>query len=234
VPDIAKTLLSLSAAFMCTAVGVLAIVATRDMEAARTQAAGVVTKLNLELDEAHRLTLEAGLTAMEARKASAKESKYLDQWNKQIAGTFDRSNELLSSLRRTSDRTAESERQITLAATQTLQATTETVKAAQATIEDLGEDAQQLQNLEIGANEIIADPKILEAIGSFAMMGDNFAVISTDLREVVHGYVHPSKKKLGFWGTVYAGATVVHKFSPPLFDVKSGNIHLAGTMSTSH
>ena len=65
------------AAFMCTAVGVLAIVATRDMEAARTQAAGVVTKLNLELDEAHRLTLEAGLTAREARLARMSYAHYL-------------------------------------------------------------------------------------------------------------------------------------------------------------
>jgi type I site-specific restriction endonuclease len=40
---------------------------------------------------------------------------------------------------------------------------------------------------------------------------------ATDLQEEVHKLTHPTKKKLGFWGTIWAGAQVIHKLSPPLF-----------------
>lgn len=202
---------------MCTAVGVLAIVATRDMEAARTQAAGVVTKLNLELDELHRLTLEAGLTAMEARKASAKEVAYLDQANGDLGhaiGNFDR---VLISLKRTVDETGSNQARLVQSATATFDAATETIQSAKATVEDLGETAQQLQSLEVDANEIVADPNIPKMIAGFATTSENFSVISTDGREVIEKYAHPSKKKLGFWGGLWAAAQVVHKVSPPLF-----------------
>jgi hypothetical protein len=213
----AKTLLALTAAVACAAVSVLAIVATRDMEAARTQAAGVVTKLNLELDEVHRLTLEAGLTAMEARKASAKEVAYLDQANGDLGEAIGNFNQVLISLKRTVDETGSNQARLVQSSTAMLDAATETVKAAKATVEDLGDTAQQLQSIEVDANEIIADPNIPKMIAGFAVTSDNAAVISTDGRQVVEKYAHPSKKRLGFWGGLWAAAQVVHKVSPPLF-----------------
>lgn len=213
----AKTLLYLSAAITCAAVSVLAIVATRDMEAVRTQAAGVVTKLNLELDEAHRLTLEAGLTAMEARKASAKEVAYLDKLDSNLSSTFSGANVLLASVAKTVDQAGKDETKLVQSATATLNAATETVTATGATVEDLGAAAQQLQSLETDANEIIADPKIPTLIANLTTMSDNLAVISTDGRQVVEKYAHPTKKRLGFWGGLWAAAQIVHKISPPLF-----------------
>jgi hypothetical protein len=32
-----------------------------------------------------------------------------------------------------------------------------------------------------------------------------------------HKLTHPNKKKLGFWGSIWAGAKVAHEFEPPIF-----------------
>jgi hypothetical protein len=213
----AKTLLYLSAAIACAAVSVLAIVATRDMEAARTQAAGVVTKLNLGLDEVHRLTLEAGLTAKEAREASAKENAYLDQANSQLGQSFGNFNQVLISLRRTVDETGSNQARLVQSSKAVLDAAAETVRAAQPAVEDLDSTVQQLHSVLTDANEIVADPNIPIAIANLTTMSGNFAVISTDGRQVVEKYAHPGKKKLGFWSGIWAAAQIVHKLSPPLF-----------------
>jgi methyl-accepting chemotaxis protein len=214
---IAKTLLSLAAAAMCVSVSVLAIEATRSLRTGQAQVTGLVSKLNLELDEAHRLTLEAGLTAMEARKASVKESAYLDEWHKQIGVTFHGINDVLGSLRTTSDTTAQSEQHVAGAATETIQAAQQTVKAAQPALDNL---AGELADLRVATKDLdarIADPNIGKTVANFQVTSDNAAVISTEGRQVVEKYALPSKKKLGFWSSIWATAQVVHKVSPPLF-----------------
>src|SRR6185312_13502155 len=62
---------------------------------------GTRAKLELDLDEGHRLLLEAGLTARDARKASDLELKYLPQWNRQITETMGNANETITALQGT-------------------------------------------------------------------------------------------------------------------------------------
>jgi hypothetical protein len=213
----AKTLLALCAALACASVSVFAIVATRDMETARTQAAGVVTKLNLELDEVHRLTLEAGLTAMEARKASAKEAAYLDQqnaaWNQLIA----RTNALLATASSAVAQTGTNETELVQSSKATLATLQQTIGSAQPALVSLNDELGQLQDATTNLDELISDPNIGRTLADFATTANNAAVISTDGREVVERYAHPTKKKLGFWGGLFAAARVVQKVSPPLF-----------------
>ena len=38
-----------------------------------------------------------------------------------------------------------------------------------------------------------------------------------DLQYEVHKLVHPTKKKLGFWGTIWAGVQIARKFEPSIF-----------------
>jgi methyl-accepting chemotaxis protein len=41
--------------------------------------------------------------------------------------------------------------------------------------------------------------------------------VAGDIQFEADKIAHPPKKKIGFWATVWAGAQVVHKVSPPLF-----------------
>lgn len=45
----------------------------------------------------------------------------------------------------------------------------------------------------------------------------NIDGLTADGRTWVHQELFPTKKKLGFWGSVWVGAQTVHKVSPPLF-----------------
>src|SRR5579859_587085 len=74
----AATLALLCAALMCVTVSYSVVTVNKHLSA-------TLMTLDMEIEEAHRLTLEAGLTVMEARKASAKEVAYLDAWNNQIS-----------------------------------------------------------------------------------------------------------------------------------------------------
>lgn len=213
----AKIVLSLAAACLCASWTVFAVVAIRDMEAARTQAAALTTKLSLELDEAHRLTLEAGLTAMEARKASAKEVAYLDQQNAGLAQVLTRANALLATSTRTVAQAGTNEAELVQSSEATLATLQETIRSAQPALISLNGELSQLQDATTSLDELISDPNIRKTIANFQTTSENAAVISTDGREVVERYAHPTKKRLGFWGGIWAASQVVRKVSPPLF-----------------
>ena len=165
-----------------------------------------LTKLDLELDEAHRLTLEAGLTAMEARKASAKESAYLDQWNSQLSATMVDAQGVMIQTSQTLGTM-----QATTGALQSpIYQATATLKAAQSTTEAMQPVLSHLDAL-------VTDPAIQNTITQTDLTMSHLDALSDDLQEEADKFVHPPKKKLGFWGTIWAGVQVAHKFEPPLF-----------------
>jgi uncharacterized phage infection (PIP) family protein YhgE len=209
----AKIVLCLAGASLCGSWTVFAIVAIRGTETASAQVAALATKLNLELDEVHRLTLEAGLTAMEARKASVKESAYLDQWNSQLAAMVTDANRVLIQAGDNLAAIKDTTRQATAA----LAESQKTIKSAQPALASLNGELSQLQDATTSLDELISDPNIGKTIANFETTSENAAVISTDGREVVERYAHPTKKKLGFWGGMFAAARIVSKISPPLF-----------------
>jgi hypothetical protein len=165
-----------------------------------------VTKLNLELDEAHRLTLEAGLTAMEARKASAKESAYLDQWNLQISETMTDAQGVMN---QTSEALA--------AIQQTTVALQAPITQATATLQAAQRSTEALQPVMAHLDTLVTDPAIADAIAQTDATMKHIDVVTGDLQFEANKLIHPEKKKLGFWGTIWAGVQVAHKFEPPLF-----------------
>src|SRR6185312_11911082 len=111
-------------------------------------AGATLAKLNLELDEAHRLTLEAGLTAMEARKASKMELTYLPQWNRQITATIGNVQQTITALQGTAKAATETLHGASLdleAVNDSIRATKPLIEASTKTVQDYGAIAPYLK-----------------------------------------------------------------------------------------
>lgn len=107
----------------------------------------------------------------------------------------------------------------------------DTLTAYQRTADSLSSAANGLLPVEANAAKtlgdadgVIASPKIgsiltnvddaAAATASTAKHGD---AVMGDVQIEADKIARPPKKKLGFWGSIYAGAQVVHKLSPSLF-----------------
>lgn len=154
-------------------------------------------KTNTELDEAHRLTLEAGLTARDARKASDLELAYLPQWNAQI-------NQTIAAMQRTANAASETLHGASLdlsALDASIQATKPLIEAGTATVKRYDALA----------------PTLSATADNVKRMTSDGARITKDAADEADRLAHPPKKKLGFWGGVWVGAQYVHKMMPPIF-----------------
>jgi hypothetical protein len=81
----------------------------------------------------------------------------------------------------------------------------------------------ELQRDETSANSAIADfqkqidllsPVVLATMKHTDETMDNVQGTTKDIRDKVHEELHPSKKKLGFWGTFGAGLIAIKKYDP--------------------
>jgi hypothetical protein len=93
-----------------------------------------------------------------------------------------------------------------------------TLDAQEATLfADTHKAAQDLDAL-VNSPDIVASLHNVNA--SSAAVADSTKqadAILIDAREEADKFVHPPKKKMGFWAAVMAAANVAHKFEPPLF-----------------
>lgn len=130
-----------------------------------------------------------------------KQQTSLDLWNKQIGTTLSNVNIALANA-------AIDENTLSTAAISTMATTTNTLVDAQADIKDGDATVKALTTTLVSANQTVADADATVL---------SLKATAVDLQEEVHKLTHPTKKKLGFWGTVWAGAQIIHKLSPPLF-----------------
>jgi hypothetical protein len=97
--------------------------------------------------------------------------------------------------------------------------TTTAVDTANTTLGDL-DAAIKLHSAQLATSEADFDA-VLKPIPAIEANVQNMtfsgAGILQNGKDETDKLVHPNKKKLGFWGSVYAGANVVHKFEPPIF-----------------
>lgn len=185
---------------------------------------GTIHLLNDDAVRTRDLLTHVNMTADAARKASAKESAYLDQWNASLAETLANVNGVLASSRQTVEDAGADEALVVRSAQETLTSVQGAIKGLKP-VEDNA--ATELSALTQTTNALtrstkdldarIADANVAKIVANFQVASDNAAVISTAGRKVVEKYALPSKKKMGFWGTIWAAAQVVHKLSPPLF-----------------
>jgi hypothetical protein len=190
VVDAARTASYLAATTLCGMLAVFAFHADRALEVRAAAVDSTLVKVNQDLDDAHRVLLEAGLTAMEARKASAKESAYLDQWNAGITQTLGNANKVLVSLAATSDGLRDSQAAI---AAQTIT----TLKSAQTSIDGLQPTEVELTATIAELNKATSDidalvPPLTAMANNGASAMGHVDATTADVQKAVHNYLYPT------------------------------------------
>lgn len=145
-----------------------------------TRLATTFSKIDSEIDEAHRLTLEAGLTAMEARKASAKESGYLDQWNSQILKALTSVSSVSAATVSTLQAT-----QVTVSSLQApINSANQTLIAARGAIETGNADLAALQPFIAHSDALVTDPAITGLLNHVEATTGHVDAVTLDLQKV--------------------------------------------------
>lgn len=189
---------TLEIAHLCVLLAVLALAGTLGwrawslmgkLDAVLSPVPATEAKLNLELDEAHRLTLEAGLTAMEARKASAEELAYLPKWDKQISETF-----------RQSDETIAEARETIAGVRETADAATETFRGASMDLQTLNGSLTQTKPLIEAATATVQHidaltPDLMQTNANLRTVSGNLAASTADFQVKFHAILFPPKCK---------------------------------------
>lgn len=198
----------LCSAFLCAAGGILLLHALRSVD-----------KVNLDLDEAHRVLLEAGLTAREARQASAKEVAYLDQWNSGIGQTLKNANALLVSSRNTVDETGKAEAELVRATKETMAATQTAIAGLQPLENQTTTEIASLNKATLDLDALVTNPAIPETMVALKETAVHGAETSkhidgttADVQTWVHEQTHPPVLM-----RVWAALLDVAKVMSPLF-----------------
>lgn len=207
-----KTVLQLSGAlalgalaYLCLTLASAVRLQQKHLAAIEMNIADTLHKADLELSELHRLTLEAGLTAMEARKASIKELAFLDQLNAQVSETSLQAQRTLLAVQRSADQATRSEAQLTASATASIDALQPTLAASAQELEDLQQVTRHLDT-------IVVDPAIPATLASVSQTSAHVAETTADVQQAVHSYLHPTvvQRILGWikTGVVTAGQVI--------------------------
>lgn len=169
-----------------------------------------VDKLNTEIDEAHRLTLEAALTAKAARKASEKELTMLDAWNDQITLTFTEVQHVLAQSSAMLQQTSSSEAEMSHAAVESTVALNKTITDVQPVLSSATAELQTLRSTTEHLDSLIQDSDITETITNINSTTAHLDATAQDIQEQVHKWTHP-----GIWTKVKGFALdVAHVFNP--------------------
>jgi hypothetical protein len=180
--------------------------AAQSIAAAQQDTHAVAAKLNTDLDEFHRLTLEAALTAREVRKTAVQEQAELAGWNTQMTATMGDLDALAISLRRTSDGIAANDAQIGAEAVKTLQTANATIASLQPVAADSGAAVRHLTKATDDLDALIADKNLKQSLANMNTATGYLSMIADDTRQAVHEYLHPKWPKR-VWGWV-SGAMI--------------------------
>lgn len=204
--DLAKVLVMFSVCFMCIAAGIFinhtnTTVTNLGSKVSTTidDVDSTVKRTDLLARQASYLVLNAGLTADQLRKASIKETVMLDTTNATLLKTLTDVDDLVVTSRQT---------------VKDVQPVLEQTKTTIATLDSTAANLNTLMSSPAIAKSLV---NIEETTAATALASQHAEGILKDGKEEADKFVHPAKKKLGFWGGVMAGANVAHKFMPPLF-----------------
>ena len=84
-------------------------------------------------------------------------------------------------------------------------------------MDNLGDSAHGIAQASDAVTALAADPHLAQILTHADGMSDSMDKMLADGYTKEHQLFFPSKKKLGFWGAIYAGAVTVDHFIPPLF-----------------
>lgn len=186
-------------AYLCLTISMAVRTTSAHLNSLTMQSGDTVRKMNLELDELHRLTLEAGLTAMEARKASAKELAFLDTLNYQVTATTYQAQNTLLAVAHTAEQATNSEAQVSSSVTKTLAALPPVLAASAA-------EMQQLQLTTQHLDALVADPSIPATLSNVADTSAHVDQMSAEAKTAFHAYLHPTWAQRAWgWSLQIAG-----------------------------
>lgn len=161
--------------------------------------APTLTKLNNNLDELHRVTLEAGLTAMEARKASAMELKVLPQLTNAIQGTVAQSTATLVAVQQLAAQGSDTIVSVGNQSNALLKTANQTIADLQPVEHGATGTMLALQDSANTLNKVLANPAIPDTIANLdttafqlGLASTNIASTTGDVQKAVHAYLYPT------------------------------------------
>lgn len=169
--------------YLCITTAITERTVGKHANALAMQAGDTLKKVNTDLDEIHRATLELALTATEARKASVKESAYLDTWNRSVTSTIANLNATFLSVQHTSD---VSSRNLAMLATNT----SETIRDIRPVLSSATDELRALTAATAHLNAMmpVLNSTAIHANATMANVQDTTA----DAKEWMHGVLHPT------------------------------------------
>jgi hypothetical protein len=195
---------------VCVGILLLVLQVRHALQDANQQLQSMTKKTSLLLDDAHHLTLEAGLTAMEARKASADERKALPQLTAQTEATLRSANALLDEARMTTRGIGTSQQQIAQSAVGVLTTTDATVRGLQPVMEQARASLVQLQTVEADLDARVNDPAIAQSLQHIDATTASLEASAKDVQQEVHAMTHPTWVRRVWHGAL----DVAHVFNP--------------------
>lgn len=163
-------------------------------------------KVDAEVDESHRFSVEAGLTAMSVRKLTAVELQDIPQTEGKINAALDRANALLESSKVAIDQLTVSQTEVSAHAVTTLDALTANINQIKPVLVSSQQAIEGLKPVENAATRVItssqgaadavtkavSDPALHNSLQNMQTATGNFADMSTDAKGWFHSWLHPT------------------------------------------
>lgn len=194
----------------CVAVVMLFLQVRRTLEDAQQQLHVVAQKTALDLDEAHRVLLESGLTAAEARKASAEERAALPALTADAQHSFRSLAEFMEAAQQTTVGVGQSQQQIAASAVGVLRTTDETVRDLQPVMAQAKASLDELATVESDLDARVNDPAITESLHHIDASTAAMEASAQDVQQEVHKFTHPTWLHRMWSGML----DVAHVFNP--------------------
>jgi hypothetical protein len=195
---------------VCIATVMLLLQVRQESQAAGMQIQTITKKAVLDLEESHRLIREAGLTAMEARKASAEERAALPKLTAQASQTFTSLDAWMVAVRNTTSGLGESQAAIAKSTVATLAQLDATVRQVQPVLAQAQASIGELQTVETDLDRQVNDPAIAASLHHLDATTASVEASALDVQQEVHAITHPGWVKR-CWGLVL---DVAHVFNP--------------------
>jgi hypothetical protein len=190
--EAAQLLALIAIAAVCIVVCLLILQVRHTLLDANAQLHVITQKVTLDLDEAHRLELEAALTAMEARKASAEERAALPKLTAQTLQVMTSLDAELVALRNTTSGIGESQVAIARSTVTALASLDTTVRDVQPVLQQAQVSIAKLDPLISDLDRQVNDPAIADSLHNIDGTTASMEASAKDVQQEVHAITHPT------------------------------------------
>lgn len=190
--ELAQIAALLTVAVVCVSVCLLIVQVRHTLLDANAQLHIITQKVRLDLDEAHRLELEAALTAMEARKASAEERAALPKLTAQSSHAIASLDAWMVAARNTTSALGDSQAAIAKSTVTTLASLDATVRDVQPVLQQAQTSIAKLDPLIGDLDRQVNDPAIASSLHNIDGTTASMEASAKDVQQEVHALTHPT------------------------------------------